>query len=486
MQLFAVFLLIHHAKKNNKGLFIGFLDYEKAFDYANRSEIILKLIEKDCGRRFTDAIAKMFSSTTYVPSLKNKLCNPISTSYGVAQGRNSSPNIYSFFVSEMPSCLEVLDDIDFMDPYSLLQLADDTTVLAESADSLQRKMHYLLEYSKEIFQIPNISKTVFCHFSDAPVLNPLQIDENTQLSSVDMVKGHWYLGVKFFPTNDTTKLILSNLNERASSWCRFYSWLEINEETPIEIKILVLDNCLFNSLLYAVEVWGDISCIEKNIRTAEQKALRSILKVKKGTSTDLIYNELKRPDIISKIKDRQYKFFNKISTLNHSDALVKSILDICWDTPFVQYYQSLTSNNKERNIIDRERRIQESSASMICYYSTIVDVQTKSNIYTNYIVDSKRSIITRWRLSNHNLFIETGRYKTPYVDRSDRRCFQCDVLEDETHAIYICPAFEFIRRKYAPLLEKYGNVKLLLNPAICDIYEVSNLLSEIDNILNKR
>ena len=127
----------------------------------------MKLIDKGCGRNFTKAIAKMYSYTTYVPSLNNKLCEEISTSSGVAQGRNSSPNIYSFYVSDMPSCMDTLDNFDFMDPYNLLQLADDTIVLAESAHSLQKKMHCLLEFSKKI-----ISKTVFCHFSDNPLLHP--------------------------------------------------------------------------------------------------------------------------------------------------------------------------------------------------------------------------------------------------------------------------------------------------------------------------
>ena len=119
-------------------------------------------------------------------------------------------------------------------------MADDTIVLAESAHSLQKKMHCLLECSKKIYQVPNISKTAFCHFSDNPLLHPLYIDANTLLSSVEMQKGHRYLGMKFHPTNNLNKIISSNLNERASNWCKFYSWLEVNEETPIEIKILVL------------------------------------------------------------------------------------------------------------------------------------------------------------------------------------------------------------------------------------------------------
>ena len=125
-------------------------------------------------------------------------------------------------------------------------------------------------------------------------------------------------------------------------------------------------------------------------------------------------------------------------------------------------------------------------APMLSYYKQIVDVKTKSNIYTQFIDDRKRSVITRWRLSNHKLFIETGRYQTPYIDRFDRKCFQCGILEDEAHAIYDCPAFEFIRLRYQTLLRKYDNVKLLFNPNVHAICEVSNLLSEIDVVLSKR
>ena len=64
-QIFILVLSIHHAKQNKLNLIIGFMDYEKAFDYANRAEIISKLIEKGCGKRFTEAVAKMYKSTSY-------------------------------------------------------------------------------------------------------------------------------------------------------------------------------------------------------------------------------------------------------------------------------------------------------------------------------------------------------------------------------------------------------------------------------------
>ena len=486
LPLFTIFLLIHYSRQEGRDLCIGFMDYEKAFDYANRAAIVLKLIEKGCGRIFTEAVAKMFKSTTYIPSYDNKLCEEIRTSYGVAQGRNSSPDFYSFFVSDMPRCTDSMPNKDFIDPHNIVQLADDSTMLADGVMMLGDKMCRLLDYSAEIYQVPNIPKTVYCHFSDNPSLGPLRIDENTVLASVDPIKGHRCLGLKFLPTSDADKIIMFNLEDRLHHWVRFYAWLEENEETPIEIKLLVLDCCIFLSILYGVEVFGNIECIERQLRLSEQKALRSILRVKQGTSIDLLYNELKRPDIISTILDYQYNFFKKIESFDEEAALVKSILRICSNTSFVHHYESLEPDNRKKNVSEREDKILESVAPMLQYYNSVVDTRKKSHIYCNYIDDRKRFIITRWRLSNHKLLIETGRYHAPYIEREDRKCWQCNVVEDEYHAIYSCPAFAFIRRNYEQLLTKYQTVKELLNPDVGDIYEVAELLTEIDDVLNKR
>ena len=59
LQLFSVILLIHYSKKEKKNFIVGFLDYEKAFDYANRANLVSKLSDKGCGQMFTKAVAKM-------------------------------------------------------------------------------------------------------------------------------------------------------------------------------------------------------------------------------------------------------------------------------------------------------------------------------------------------------------------------------------------------------------------------------------------
>ena len=61
-----------------------------------------------------------------------------------------------------------------------------------------------------------------------------------------------------------------------------------------------------------------------------------------------------------------------------------------------------------------------------------------------------------------------------------------NVLEDGSHAIYFCRKFLSIRYSYKNVLEKYHNIKLILNPEVQDINKITDLLLEIDVILNNR
>ena len=141
------------------------------------------------------------------------------------------------------------------------------------------------------------------------------IEGSSLILSIDVHKGHSYLGMLFLPTDNVDKILTFNINSRMKHVSKYYSWLEINENTPIETKLLVFDNCCLSALVYGCEAWGDLSCIIKKLISLDLKFLKIILKVKKGTSNDLISYELKRCNITSKIKDKQYKFFCNIQML---------------------------------------------------------------------------------------------------------------------------------------------------------------------------
>ena len=71
------------------------------------------------------------------------------------------------------NCTTELSNEDFMDPYNIVQLANDTVILAENLISLKSKFISIFNYSKMKYQVANIDKTVHCNFPSNQNQNPL-------------------------------------------------------------------------------------------------------------------------------------------------------------------------------------------------------------------------------------------------------------------------------------------------------------------------
>ena len=175
-------------------------------------------------------------------------------------------------------------------------------------------------------------------------------------------------------------------SRRSGTISKYYAWLEANNETPIEIRMLILDNCLFSSILYGIENWGNFECIYETLRSIVLKALKAALNVKKGTPKELIYHKIRRPDIVSRVKDAQFNFFQRISKIAQNEALIKDVMILCDGSLTMQYYKKLHNHHRQDDIQDRERLIRNSNSSMVSYYANMNFVD-KSVIYNSYMCE---------------------------------------------------------------------------------------------------
>ena len=85
--------------------------------------------------------------------------------------------------------------------------------------------------------------------------------------------------------------------------------------------------------------------------------------------------------------------------------------------------------------------------------------------YENYLTNVRninhRVAITKLRLSNHKLAIETGRYVKPYQPPDQRICPLCKTgIEDEEHFLMNCIAHRDPRRELFNTLKKETNLML--------------------------
>ena len=500
-----MFLLVDVAHRIGKKLFILLLDYEKAFDYTNRVEIAKKLAEDKVGNRALRNFVHMYSETSYVAKISENEVGPeITTEHGLTQGKNSSASLFSYYISDMPDSIKNINPADFFDPLNLFQVADDSTPLADSKESLVRKAREVFDYSKKKYVVINVPKTKYMEFSEDPDLSTMVISTDTTVDPVSIDKGYCWLGFWLSYANNVPSLIKYNLKKKTFHISEFYGWLQANRETPIILKIRVLYGCMFAAILYSCEAWGSIDEIKEQLLAMERKALKCILGVKSSVPNDIIYNELNIPDIIAKIIRLQQKFFAKIMMLQPEEAIVRQLVDkfvadedYCNDEDsFLAYYLRLqadhidsntTANNIiESNINERNNRLLNEERTRVMTYREITNLEYNKALYNSFVNDELRITITRWRLSCHKLRIEMGRYTYPITPRDERKCKLCLTVEDESHALFLCPAHAFIRLKFFPLLCKFTTVTLLLNPQSSeDVIHVGTYIGEIEKNMQK-
>ena len=343
LQLFCIYLMMDSANINNSDLMIAFMDYEKAFDYVNRGLLIKNLIDNGIDGKFATAIRNMYEQTYYLPKTSNsKTSAEIKTEYGLTQCKTSSANFFSFYVSDMPR--ETGPSNSF-----IIQLADDTAILATSIDALVYTLRKVFNYSDKKRLVTNMKKTKFLDLSTNPKMEPLQITDGTYIEAVGK-EGYRHLGVTMIQSRFVHEHILKNIREKKGNAVKFFAWIDNNKYTPIKVKLQILYTCVLPAIIYG----GEIDKVKKYILQIERLALKRCLGVKRSTPDDIIYIEVNRPEIIAVIKDRQFTFYRKLVSLREDEAIVKQFMKRCKNSNMMMYYDNLEEGYCNQNISERK------------------------------------------------------------------------------------------------------------------------------------
>ena len=127
-------------------------------------------------------------------------------------------------------------------------------------------------------------------------------------------------------------------------------------------------------------------------------------------------------------------------------------------------YKQNLENSYENLYNDKILNLQENSKLQL--FKKI----KKSYNFEPYLLSQNfeyRQLISKFRISDHCLLIETGRYRK--IPRDLRLCTHCDVLDDEFHFFFKCKINEQLRNEFLNE-NKYNNLndidklKHILNP----------------------
>ena len=487
--IFTLHCLIDIYLKNKKRLYCAFVDYRKAFDMVDRCSLWQKVLAMGINGKVLKVIQNMYANAKSCVQLNGNFSEYFSCNIGVRQGENLSPLLFSIFLNDLAEYLSKsstgihleysIDNLScYIKLYALLY-ADDTILISESPEDLQKMLDSLSDYCDKWKMHINANKTKIVIFSRGLLKKTHTFSMGSH--PLEVTRDYTYLGIIFNYNGRFTKAISKQINQaKRGSFGIIAKARKLN--LPIDIHLDLFDKCILPILLYGSEIWG-FSNIQ-NIETFHIQYCKYILKINPRSVNNIALGELGRYKMEKYIKQRMLNFWVHVATSKNSKisyALYKKIRELHesgdmhseWLTCIKSTLDNLNLNHlwdNDPSDLNPTHLKDLFKKNLDLYFSEAwrieLDKSTACDTYSQFknklafeqyltLLEPKYAIpLTKFRSNNHRMPLVLGRYsKFNKINRLDRICSICDSgdVGDEYHYLLRCPYF-------------YHSRMLLLNP----------------------
>ena len=472
---------VHYHKER---VYACFVDFRKAFDSVWHVGLFYKLLGAGIGGQFYNLIKTLYCNSSCSIRIGDNKTRSFSYSRGVRQGCILSPLLFNFYINNLPySFQNALSDplvLPNGTKINSLLYADDLIILSRSKTGLQNCLNTLSFYCKSWMLKINPKKTKAMIFQKR---SKKSVDINFKIDTepVEIVQEYTYLGTRLTPTGNFT-LALDHLKEKAMH--AFYNiqkhtlLSKLNPNTASQI----FDTMIFSILSYNSEVWGmytkqefktwDNSPLEK----VHLKFCKRYLEVNNKASNLACRAELGRYPLLIAINQKIMKYFVYLNN-KENDSIVKqsflmskhlhSINNSGFYSNFMgmleKYYPSdlnpenfsnetirqIETNMKNKYLVRFWQHNLEHSKKLE-FYKVFKNEYSSSNYLTHLRNFPDRRNLVKFKLSNHKLRIEAGRYQKDHLFRELRLCQLCqsNQVENETHFLFQCSCYSLQRQTF--------------------------------------
>ena len=296
--IFTLRQMMEKSREHQKDLHIAFIDFKKAFDCVNR-ELLFVILEKiGCPVKMTKFIKALYSNVKAKVIVDGELSEAFNYDDGVKQGCKLAPTLYGIYAAILLHLsfnninsnhsvkvrfrydgnlfdlrrLKARSKVKYM-YIQEAQYADDIALFSNRAEDLQDLLSAYNHVSKEMGLQINTSKTETMSIGTQAVF---QVN-NVKLPRVDRFK---YLGSYVSRDCMMNEEIHARIQSASCAFGRLRKRVFDSRELTLKTKVKVYDQCIIPFLLYGSETWPLYQKHVKQLRTIQQRHLRSILSIK--------------------------------------------------------------------------------------------------------------------------------------------------------------------------------------------------------------
>ena len=362
----------------------------------------------------------------------------------------------------------------------LLLFADDLAIFAYSASGLQAQLRILESFCRDRGLVVNVSKTKIVVFEHRKSACQPFFFEGEEVARVDAFK---YLGIVFHSTRGLScaidQLVVS---ARKALFAMLGRCRQLHIHKP-ELKCRLFDSLVRPILSYACELWSVVVGGKTAMQQLEQVHigfLRRLLGVPVSTTKKLIYAEFGRLPLkhfwwkqTARYTQRMHELDDGrlcktafVAECRRGGAWFKGLharcekLGICPPTLGVAFEAPAAVQASEDMYIGWMMQADEGSRKQLTYFSFKTEFRAEPYISQAKNVHLRR-MIACFRTGSHWLQVQTGRFSG--VEYQQRHCPTCsEVIEDEQHALFVCPDYDHLRSKYADLFSSALDLRSFL------------------------
>ena len=296
-----------------KDVFICFVDYEKAFDKVRHVDLMEILKNLMLDGKDLRVIQNLYWNQRAAVRIANDKSSWQDIRRGVRQGCVLSPDLFNIYSEVIMNELQGLEGIKVGGKnVNNLRYADDTALLADSEEKLQRLVDKLVGESESKGLKVNASKTQVLVISKGETLMPANIIVNSE--SLKQVRNFKYLGSTISDDGRSDSDINTRIAIAKTAFNKVKS-LMINRSISINLRKRFLKTYVWSTMLYGCEAWNISKTMQKRLEAAEMWFLRRMLQiswVEHVTNASVLQRAGARREIMKTIRQKQLRFLGHV------------------------------------------------------------------------------------------------------------------------------------------------------------------------------